>query len=483
MHVELQIIVALIGYMFAVLGIGYWSAKKVKSEADYYIGGNKLPGFALALSERSTDMSGWLLIGMPGLAWAVGLSAVWVLVGTAGGAIFQWVVYSRWFMVERSKTGAITPNDYLAKKFPGGADTIRILGSLTVFLFFVAYVGSQFKAGGKVLYQSFGIEPVFGIFIVAVVVIGYSMAGGFVTVVWTDVLQALLMIFTLVVLPGILFIKVMFDPSLSIMQSLSAAGGGRDLWFGGKEGAASLFLLGANISWFFGYMGGEPHIFVRMMALSDEKQRRAGIVTAIIWGTLTATGAFLLGLLALTLHGQLQLFVADREMILPFMILEHTPAFLAGILLAGSIAALMSTADSQLVVASSAVAEDFYQKVLRKKKTFSEKIKLRISRFTTFGIGILGIILVFSVDQYVYTIVSWGWAGLSGSFAPIMTLTFLWKKFSKAGVIASFIGGIGSTIFWVAMGYDESIITVRLISFPVGFVCAVLASLIWPEEK
>lgn len=474
--------IALISYLGVILIIGYITARLVKSEEDYFIGGYKLPGFALALSERSTDMSGWLLIGMPGLAFATGLSSVWVLVGTAGGAIFQWIFYSRKFMEEKRRTGAITPNDYIAEKFPGGADTIRTLGAVIVFLFYIAYVGSQFKAGGKVLDQTFGIDPTLGLLIVAIIVIGYALAGGFVTVVWTDVIQALLMIFTLILLPLILYLQVRLDPGFSLIEGLRQAGGGKADWFGGATGAAALVMLGANLSWFFGYMGGEPHIFVRMMALKDEKQRRAGIITAISWGTLTSAGAMMLGLLAAVMHGQAAVLLSDREMVLPFMVLEYTPGFLGGILLAGAIAAMMSTADSQLVVASSAVAEDFYRKVLKKKQEFTEKTKLRISRITTLGLGVLGLLLVSAAEQYVYTIVGWGWAGLAGCFAPVMTLTFIWDRFSKAGVYASFIAGLGSTILWVGLGFDTEIVTVRLISFPVAFIAAVAASFIWPKE-
>lgn len=476
-----QTLIALVGYLAIVLGIGYWSSRKVENEEDYFIGGYKVPGFALALSERSTDMSGWLLIGMPGLAWAAGLSAIWILLGTAGGAVFQWVLYSRKFMKEKRRTGAVTPNDYIANKFPGGAKAIRSIGAIIVFIFYIAYVGSQFQAGGKVLDQTFGINPQTGVLIVAAIVIVYALAGGFITVVWTDTLQALLMVVTLVVLPLILIGQVMSDPNLSIMGGLAASGGGRASWLGGKSGAAAGLMLGANLSWFFGYMGGEPHIFVRMMALKNESQRRKGIITAIVWGTLTSIGAFMLGLLARVIHGAPEEIVADREMVLPFMVLEHTPGFVGGVLLAGAIAAMMSTADSQLVMASSAVAEDLYNKVINEGKEFSEKMRLRISRVATLLIGIFGFILVNVAEGYVYEIVGWGWAGLAGAFGPVMTLTFVWDRFNKAGVIASLIVGPVFTIAWIVSGLASEIVTARLLSFPVGFIAAVIATLIWSE--
>ena len=217
---EIQILIALVLYMLATVFIGFWVARYVKSEEDYYIGGKKLPPVAIALSERSTDMSAWLLVGMPGLAWELGLSSIWILIGTAGGAVFQWLVYSRKFIDETRKTGAITPNDYIAKKFPEAADSIRVLGAISIFIFFISYIGSQFEGGGKILEQTFGINALFSTFLIAFIVILYSFAGGFITAVWTDAFQALLMVFTLIILPIIILIKVLMDPSLSIINSL-----------------------------------------------------------------------------------------------------------------------------------------------------------------------------------------------------------------------------------------------------------------------
>jgi sodium/proline symporter len=191
----------------------------------------------------------------------------------------------------------------------------------------------------------------------------------------------------------------------------------------------------------------------------------------------------LFGILARTIYGSLDIFVKDREMVFPYMVMQHTPPFIAGILLAGVLAAVMSTVCSQLVVASSAVAEDFYINVLKKEKKFDEKVKLRISRLSTTGVGILGLFLVFYAKEYVYTIVSWGWAGLSSVYAPIITLIFFWKRLSKAGVFASFIFGLTSTILWVVLGFDEKIITVRLISFPISFISAIAFSLLLPDKK
>lgn len=470
-------------FLIAVIFIGYWSSKKVKTSDDFYLGGDQIPGWGLALSERCSDMSGWLLIGVPGIAWQSGLSSVWIIVGAAGGAIFQWLVYSRPFMEGRKETGALTPVGLLAERLPEDSKWVRLLPGIVTFIFYMGYIGSQFLAGGKVLYQTFGIDTTIGLLIVAIIIIVYSFVGGFMSVVWTDVLQSLLMVFTLTILPLILLGKVLADPSLSIMASLRAAGPGHASWLGGKSGAAAMVLLGANLSWFFANLGGYPHLDVRMMAINTERDRKQGLITATVWTILTSVGAILIGLLARTIHGAPAALVADREMTLPFMVLQHTPAVMGGILLAGALAAMMSTADSQLLVAASAAAEDLYTKVFKKSEKIDEKTLLNITRLATVIIGGLGLVIALTAKDLVYTLVSFSATGLFSAFGPAFTLTFFWgKKVSKQGIIAAFIAGPLTTILWVSLGLT-SIVTVRVVAPPVGFIVAIAASLIWPRKE
>jgi len=219
-----------------------------------------------------------------------------------------------------------------------------------------------------------------------------------------------------------------------------------------------------------------------MMALNSEKDRKQGLVTATVWSILTSFGAIMLGLLARTLHGAPAALVADREMTLPFMVLEHTPAILGGILLAGALAAMMSTADSQLLVASSAAAEDIYTKVLKKEKSIDEKTLLKITRLATIIIGGVGLIFAFTAQDMVYTLVSFSATGLFSAFGPAITLTFFWgDKVSTKGIITAFLVGPLVTILWITLGLN-AVVTVRLIAPPLGFISAIVASLIWPRQ-
>lgn len=478
-----SVAVGLIGYLALVAGIGYWGSKRIESESDFFLGGEKLPGWALALSERSSDMSGWLLLGLPGLAWAAGLSSVWVIVGAGGGAIFQWVVYSKPFMNGRKETGAVTPVGLLAEKLPSDSPLIRALPALITFVFFMGYVGSQFLAGGTIFQDVFGVSATVGLVVVAALIVLYSFAGGFLAVVWTDAMQALLMIFTLIVLPGVLLMQVVSDPSLSIMGTLEASGNGRASWFGGKTGSAALLLLGTNLSWFFATLGGYPHLDARLMAVRSESDRRTAIIVSSVWGILTAIGAVLLGLLARTIHGSPGTFEANREMVLPFMVMEHTPDIVSGILLAGALAAMMSTADSQLVVASSAAAHDLYHKVLNKGEDLSEDALVRISRIGTLLVGAVGLAIAYLTENLVYTLVSYSATGLFSAFGPAFTLLFFWSdNLSKHGLIAAFLAGPITTVVWITFGLTD-IVTVRLVAPPMGFAAAIIASLVWPRAQ
>lgn len=476
-------IIGLVGYLLVVVLVGRWGSKIIESEEDFFLGGEKLPGWALALSERSSGMSGWLLLGVPGLAWATGVSAVWVLVGTTFGAIFQWVVYARPFMEGRKETGAVTPIGLLAEKIPSDSPVVRVLPAIVTFVFYMGYVGSQFLAGGKILQKVFGIDSLVGLLIVAGLVIAYSLAGGFPAVVWTDVMQALLMIFTLIVLPGYLLVNVFLDPTVSLMGGLAASGGNRAALFGGRTGAAALIFVGASLSWFFLYLGGYPHLNARMMAVRNDGDRRSAIIVASVWGVATSTGAVLLGLLTRVINGAPQAIQADREMVLPYMVLNHLPGLLGGVLLAGALAAMMSTADSQIVVASSSAAQDIYNKVLTKNRQYSEKARLRISRIATLAVGLIGLFISIMTSNLVYTLVTYSGTGLFSAFGPAFTLLFFWEdNFSKAGLVAAFIAGPAATILWITLGL-ESIITVRLIAPPIGFIFAIGASLLWPREE
>ena len=470
------IMIEFIAYLAVLLGVGLYFARKKMSQADFHLGGKKIPGWALALSERATGESAWCLLGLTGFAFAAGLSSVWIAIGCVLGIVVSWLWLAGEFRRERDKYDTLTLPDYFATKYVNQGRFIRWFSSLIIIFFFVLYVSAQFSGGGKTLNITFGIPVTTGILISAVIVILYAIAGGFFSVVWTDVIQALLMIITLVVTP-IIALVVISQNNLSIASALANAGGGVDSLTGGAIGFAAGTLIVNNFSWFFGYLGGQPQLDARWMAMRNDSEVKVGARIAIIWTLLAYAGAITLGLAAITLYGQNA--VADPEQILPFMLLKLMPPWLAGILLAGAVAAMMSTADSQLLIATSSISEDVIHKALNRK--LDDKSLVLISRIVILVVGIIALILAFTSKSLIYTIVHFAWAGIGCSFSPAVILSFFWKRFSAPGVIASLISGFTVTVLWMITGWD-TVIAATAVTFVVAFICAVVVTLLSPRE-
>lgn len=474
---NLIIIIEFIVYLCVILGVGFYFARKKMSQADFHLGGKKIPGWALALSERATGESAWCLLGLTGFAFSAGLSSVWIAIGCVAGIIVSWLWLAREFRRERDKYDTLTLPDYFATKYARQGTFIRWFSSLIIIFFFVLYVAAQFSGGGKTLNITFGLPVTVGIILSAVVVMLYAILGGFFSVVWTDVLQALLMIITLVVTPIVALVAISRS-NLSITNALATAGGGVDSWVGGTVGFSIGVLIVNNFSWFFGYLGGQPQLDARWMAMKSNKDVKVGAGIAIAWTVLAYTGAIMLGLAAITLYGQG--VVADPEQILPYMLLDLMPAWLAGLLLAGAVAAMMSTADSQLLIATSSISEDIIHKSL--KKNISDRTLVLISRITILVVGIIALVLAFTSKSMIYTLVHFAWAGIGCSFSPAVILSFFWKRFRARGVIASLVSGFVVTVLWIITGWD-TVIAATVVTFCVAMTCAVVVTLVSPNPE
>ena len=464
-------------YLALIMGVGVYFARKKMTQADFHLGGKKIPGWALALSERATGESAWCLLGLTGFAFAAGFSSVWIAVGCVAGITVSWLWLAKEFRRERDKYDTLTLPDYLATKYASRGTFIRWFSSLIIIFFFILYVAAQFSGGGKTLNITFGIPVTWGIIISAVIVILYAMAGGFFSVVWTDVIQAILMIITLVITPIIALI-VIARSNVSIGSALTLAGGGLDSWTGGAVGFAAGTLIFNNFSWFFGYLGGQPQLDARWMAMRTDRDVKIGAAIAIGWTLLAYAGAITLGIAAIALFGTGA--VSDPEQILPFVLLKLMPPWLAGILLAGAVAAMMSTADSQLLIATSSISEDIVHKALH--KDFDDRKLVLISRITILVIGLIALAMAFTSKSLIYTIVGWAWAGIGCSFAPAVILSFFWKKFNARGVIASLVSGFVTTVVWMTTGLD-AIFTARAATFIIAFTCAVLVTLLFQGKR
>jgi sodium/proline symporter len=478
-------LIVFILYLLVTMFIAWWYSRGDKTSADFILGNKRFSGTALALSERATGESAWLLLGLTGHAYTEGISAIWVALGCVLGILFIWLVMAGRLRSETEKTGAMTVSSLLAKKFPGSEKSIGILSALIVVFFFLFYIAAQFSGSGKVLNKTFGLDPLWGVIIGSVVVIVYCVMGGFIAVVVTDVFQAILMIFALVAFPVIALFVAMGN-NIHIIQSLESAGGNYLSLTHGTTGTTAMILVMSGLSWMLGYTG-QPQLLTRMMAIRNKKDVRNAQWVASIWTLIAYIGAIFIGLFGIVfvkngmLGSDAAKLAADSEKILPVMVVTLVNPILAGILLSGVISAMMSTASSEVTVSSASITEDIYSNL--KKRTPSPKRLLYLNQGVTLLVGIAAIMLALTMQDTVYSLVSYAWSGIGSSFGPALLLLLFWKRFSRAGVFASLISGTVSTVIWKNFFETSTGVSERLASFVFSFAMAVFFSLLIPEKK
>ena len=472
----------MIGYLTLLILGGLYQGRKVKTDADYAIAGRNLPGWAAALSERATGESSWCLLGLPGFAFASGITGIWTALGCVVGIITAWAAIAWRLRDEAEHFQVNTFIEYIAKKHAAMGKWIRIVGSLTIVFFFFFYVGAQFLGGGKTLHTMFDIDPRLGMLITAVIIVPYTVYGGFRSVVYTDVIQALVMITTLVVGPIVGAMVIANAPDLfaqSIPQALGQAGSE----YGSVTGAASGFAAGVvivgGLSWFFGYLGGQPQLSMRFMAIRDASQAKRARNIGILWTLFAYIGALSIGWIGIALFGPGGL--EDPEYVMPAVMLEIFPPAIAAILITGAIAAMISTADSLLILSATELSEN----LLKPASATGDKsgaTGLARSRVVTAVLAAIALIVAYlSPSTLIYTLVGYVWAGIGGTFSIVILCTLFWKRFHGRAAIATIVTGMLFTIVWISSGMEEKI-TARLMTFVVAGFAAIIATYLLPRE-
>ncbi|HOP04510.1 MAG TPA: sodium/proline symporter [Tenuifilaceae bacterium] len=477
MDSQIQLAVVMFAYLSMLIIWGIYQGRKVKSDKDFAIAGRNLPGWVAALSERATGESSWALLGLPGAAYAMGLTEIWTALGCVFGIIAAWWLLSWRLRDEAEKYDANTFADYLARRHGDAGKMIRIVGSFTIVFFFFFYVGAQFLGGGKTLHAMFSIKPEWGMLVTALIIVPYAIYGGFTSVVYTDVVQALVMITTLVIGPiaGIYYITNNPDVfANSIPSALQMAGPGHLSLFNGLKGFAAGGVIVSGFSWFFGYLGGMPQLSLRFMAIKDMKQAKKARNVGIAWTLVAYVGAMLLGLIGLAIFGPGTL--TDQEYVMPAVLLKIFPPAIAAVLITGAIAAMISTADSLLVLSATEMSENLV-------KPFSKKVDsrkgLRRSRVITALIAIvaLGVAYV-SPQKLIFTLVGYVWAGIGCTFSVVILFTLFWKRYHGRAVVTTIVAGLLFTILWISLGFDKTVITARVANFIFTLVVASLATIV-----
>ncbi len=456
---QIQILIVMLVYMLVVVGYGFYQGLKVKDASDFAIAGRKLPGWAAALSERATGESAWALLGLPGAAYALGLTEMWTALGCASGIILGWIFISLRLRAEAEKYEANTFMEYLSKRHGAVGKYIQIIGSSIIAFFFFFYIGAQFIGGGKAIHQILGLNIYTGLIIVVIFVVPYSIYGGFRSVVYTDVIQALIMLLTLIVAPivGIYYISHQPDVfATSIGEAIQNAGGSYSSLTGTATGFGAGVVIAGGFCWMFGYLGGMPQLAVRFMAIENRKQAVKARNIAILWTVLAYTGALLLGWIGLAIFGPESPDLVDREAIMPAVLFKIFHPVIAAILITGVFAAIVSTANSLLILSATEISENIIVHITYLKKF--KLSKLAVSRFITTLIAIAAFIFAaLSKENLVYNIVKYVWAGIGDTFSVVIILTLFWRRFHARAALATICGGIIFTVVWIQTGLEKHI--------------------------
>ena len=453
--ISIVILCTILAYMCLLIGVGIYNAKKNNSSEDFYLGGRKMGALVVAMSAEASDMSSWLLMGLPGVAYLTGLAdAFWTAAGLAIGTYLNWLFTSRRLRRYSERIGAITVPTFFAKRFHDEKNIITAISAVIIVIFFVPYVASGFAACGKLFNSLFGLDYMTGVIIFAIIIVIYTIMGGFTTVATNDLIQSIVMSIALVSIvtfgvsnAGGMGAVMDNAKSLSGYLSLSAI---HDAVAGTAIPYSPLTAV-SLLAWGIGYFG-MPHILVRFMSIEDEQKLVLSRRVASIWVTFAMGIAIFIGIVGLAVvnaGGMAPLEDSERVIIALTNELSQNgvlAAVLGGVILAGILAATMSTADSQMLVAASGVSENIVQDFFGKK--LSEKQSLTIARGTILAIAVIAVFIAKDPNSSIFEIVSFAWAGMGAAFAGVVICALFWRRTTLQGALAGMISGGVMVFVW-----------------------------------
>lgn len=468
---SLPVLAACLSYLICLVFIGALTARFSSTGiAEFFLGGRRLSGLVVALSAVVSGRSAWLLLGFSGIAFTRGLSAFWAVAGYIAAELLMFLFMAPALRRRTEELGALTIPDFLEARFGNRGHMLRLLSVAVILVFMTAYVGGQFKAGGKALDAAFGMGDGSGVLVTAAIVLVYTMLGGFLAVSLTDLVQACLMIVALVVVP--------------LLALIDLGGIGAMLRELGEMDSSLLdpFALGAGGLIAFLGIGlgspGNPHILVRYMSVKDPRQLRLAAVVGTVWNVVMAGGALLVGLTGRALfHVKEALPEGDEEKVYLCVAGEYLSPFLYGVVLSSVLAAIMSTADSQLLVAASAVVRDFRQKFLGQDSPPDRKRDVLLSRVVVAILVVIAVILGFLAEDLVFWLVLFAWGGVGAAFGPTIVLALFWRGMTRWGAAAGLVTGTGVLIAWKVSGLSDTVVYELVPAFFLATLAVVVVSL------
>jgi solute:Na+ symporter, SSS family len=436
-------------YFLIMIGIGIYAWRTSTGDSsEYLLAGRKMGPAVTALAAGASDMSGWLLMGLPGALFVSGLAEAWIAIGLFAGALLNWIIVAPRLREQTERIGnALTIPEFLGNRFHDDRHILRLLASLVIVIFFVLYSASGFIAGGKLFQSAFGADYQTGLWITAFVVVAYVVLGGFLAVSLTDFVQGTIMAIALVLVP---IVAAMGLPDGTSTTTILA---GIDPDLNSLFAGTTIIGIISTAAWGLGYFG-QPHIIVRFMAIRSVKDIPTARNICMIWMAITLLGAIAVGMIGRAYAVSNGLAVSDPETIFIKLAAELFPPLLTGFLLAAILAAVMSTISAQLLVTGSSLTEDFYRLFVRRNA--SEKEVVNVGRLSIVAVAGAAMLLAQNPDSSVLGLVSNAWAGFGAAFGPVILLSLTWQRMTLAGALAGMISGAAVVIIWIMLGYSKA---------------------------
>ena len=494
----IQILIAMVIYMAAVIGIGILYAKRANKDSEaYFLGGRSLGPWVTAMSAEASDMSGWLLMGLPGVAYWCGLAdAAWTAIGLAVGTYLNWLIVSKWLRrYSIQANNSITLPEFFSNRFREKNKVIMFLAAMFILVFFTVYAASCFVTCGKLFSTLFGMPYISMLIIGAIFVLLYTLLGGFLAESASDFMQAIVMIVALTVIVIISTVKAggiseVLDNAREIPGFLEFFGiaapvveGGQQLVEAGKpvfgESSDYGFLtICSMLAWGLGYFG-MPQVLLRFMAIRKETELKSSRRIAMVWVVISLSVAVFIGIVGRQLFPVEHLTKASAEGIFITLSTSYLPPIIAGFVMAGILAATISSSDSYLLIAASAFAKNIFQGMFKKNAT--DKQVMWTTRITLLVLTLIGVLIALDEDSVIFQIVSFAWAGFGATFGPLVLFSLFWKRTNRAGAIAGMVGGAGMVFLWklVISGFGGVFAIYELLpAFIFSGICIVVVSLL-----
>ncbi|AWB44624.1 sodium/proline symporter PutP [Paenibacillus sp. CAA11] len=470
MSVQFGTYVTLGIYFIGMLLIGWYAYRKSTGDLEgYMLGGRGVGPVVTALSAGAADMSGWMLMGLPGSVLIAGISGMWIVVGLSIGAYLNYVyVAPRLRIYTKVARDSITIPDFFENRFRDRSRLLKLISAAVIFVFFTFYTSSGMVSGGRFFESAFGMDYRFGLFLVTFIVIAYTLFGGYLAVSLTDSVQGLIMFAALVTIPAVAIYNLGgFKHTFDIIHSVDPA------HFNILKGVKVLGII-SLLAWGLGYFG-QPHILVRFMSITSARELKTARRIGISWMVIGLIGASMIGLVGFAYIHANHLKLDDPETIFVLFSNILFNPYVTGILLAALLAAIMSTISSQLLVTASAVTEDFYRAFLRREA--SDKELVRVGRLSVLGIALIALAMSYSPNDTILNLVGYAWAGFGSSFGPAILLSLFWKRMNGWGAIAGIVIGAVTVILWVLLGLSGTLYEM-IPAFAASLIAIVVVSLL-----